>query len=613
MRFIIWLCIAMLAAMQGPAMAQQANSPTAVTPKPLPQSLNTLPEAKQSATDCATFTKEKKSRQEILTACLASLKYSGGSSYSRERVYAALCLDSEIVLDGERCYDAALEAWADFDPARKFTLRRAEEQRIIDVVLPKLCDSGHGRSCLLLGQMILSKTKDDNRASEVIDCSWRFSDESKKRCQREQRIDAEFKRSEPKYDPVPVMTAEQGLGYLKKACQLKVKSACGMVEWEIFTSKDPTLWLEQKGRPNVPQVSIADYYGERCSTEKHRASCYFMSQLAQDARIYDAPKWTQAACDAGDGDACGDVAVAAAQYGDIAAVEPALIKACTLDSSECGTLKDWYNTRPLPVHLARDSDPDKKREFVLVERVTNKLRADRRSISGFRPMMRVPEEAARSSAALETPALDKLKDKPIDWNVVREALPMLRKRTLAQGIRTPNRTMAFLMCDLGEESACGAAGIRVPSTTPEFVPPARDAFIAKVMAEAKDRCGVKKEVDYCYDMALVMRPDFPGAKPEELPQSARFGAAACMGDRFDMCAFSGLAFIQGQMGGPPDRRNGGALLNKGCSGNDAKSCYFFAILLTEDGKKDQAKLAAQKAIEINPSFAEAKELLAKLN
>lgn len=33
----------------------------------------------------------------------------------------------------------------------------------------------------------------------------------------------------------------------------------------------------------------------------------------------------------------------------------------------------------------------------------------------------------------------------------------------------------------------------------------------------------------------------------------------------------------------------------------------------EDGKKVQAKLAAQKAIDISPSFAEAKELLAKLN
>ncbi len=80
MRIIIWLCIAMLAAMQAPAMAQQASPPTAVTPKPLPQSLNTLPEARQSAADCAKFTKEKKSRQEILSACLVSLKYNGGSS-----------------------------------------------------------------------------------------------------------------------------------------------------------------------------------------------------------------------------------------------------------------------------------------------------------------------------------------------------------------------------------------------------------------------------------------------------------------------------------------------------------------------------------------------------
>lgn len=613
MRFIIWLCIAMLAAMQAPAMAQQANPPMAVTPKPLPQSLNTLPEAKQSISDCATFAKEKKSRQQILSACVTALKYNGGSAASRVSIYTALCLDSEPVLDSEHCYDAALEAWADFDPIRNSTYREAEEQRIIDVVLPKMCDSGHGRSCLLLGQMILSKTKDDNRASEVIDCSWRFSEESKARCEREQRIDAEFKRYEPKYDPVPVMTLDQGLGYLKRACELKVKSACDMVEWEIYNSKDPMVWLEQtRKRPNVPEISIADYYGDRCLTEKHRASCYFMSELAQTFRIYDEPKWTRAACDAGDGDACGRFAIAAAKYGDVSAVEPALIKECTLISYECSTLERWYNERPLPSYLQRVEDPEAERKL----RATNveiKLRTDRRRMPGFRPMMTVPVEAVTSSAALETPALDKLKDKPIDWNVVREALPLLRKRTLAQGIRTPNRTMAFLLCDLGEESACGAAGIRVPSTTPEFVPPARDAFITKVMAEAKDRCGVKKEVDYCYDMALVMRPDFPGAKPEELPQSARFGAAACMGDRFDMCAFSGLAFIKGQMGGPPDRRNGGALLNKGCSGNDAKSCYFFAILLAEDGKKDQAKLAAQKAIDISPSFAEAKDLLAKLN
>lgn len=613
MRIIIWLCIAMLAAMQAPAMAQQASPPTAVTPKPLPQSLNTLPEAKQSAADCKTFAKEKKSRQQILSACLTALKYNGGSAESRVRIYTALCLESEPVLDSERCYDAALEAWAKFDPARKFTWRGAEEQRIIDVVLPKMCDSGHGRSCLLLGQMILSKTKDDNRASEVIDCSWRFSEKSKARCEREQRIDAHMKSFEPKYDPVPVMTLDQGLGYLKRACELKVKSACDMVEWEIYNSKDPMVWLEQtRKRPNVPEISIADYYGDRCLTENHRASCYFMSKLAESARIYDEPKWTRAACDAGDGDGCGRFATAAAKYGDVSAVEPALIKECTLISYECWTLEQWYNERPLPSYLQRVEDPDAERKL-RANYVTNKLRADRRSMPGFRPMMTVPVEAVTSSAALETPALDKLKDKPIDWNVVREALPLLRKRTLAQGIRTPNRTMAFLLCDLGDESACGAAGIRVPSTTPEFVPPARDAFITKVMAEAKDRCGVKKEVDYCYDMALVMRPDFPGAKPEELPQSARFGAAACMGDRFDMCAFSGLAFIKGQMGGPPDRRNGGALLNKGCSGRDAKSCYFFAILLAEDGKNDQAKLAAQKAIEINPSFAEAKDLLAKLN
>lgn len=611
MRIIIWLFV-ILAGMQTPAMAQQDSPLTAVTPKPLPQSLDNLPEAKQSASDCATFAKEKKSRQEILSACLASLKYNGGLDARRLDVYKVLCLVDGPVLDSERCYDAALEAWADYDPGNKYSSRSAEEQRIIDVALPKLCDAGHGRSCLLLGQMALTNTKDDNRASKLLDCNERWLESDKKKCETEKKFNEQFLSPEPEYDPVPVINADQGFGYLKKACQLKVKSACEMVEWEIYNSKDPMLWLEQtRERPNVPQISIADYYGERCLTVKHRASCYFMATLAEQARVYDEPKWSRAACDANDSYACGRLATAEAGYGDASAVEPALIKACYLHSLQCGRLKDLYNTRPLPLYLQRDKDPEATLKFKAT-RVANKLQAERGRVRGYRPMMTLPE-AAKPSATVETPLLDKLKDKPLDWSMVREGLPLLRKRTLAQGIRTPTRTMAFLLCDLGDASACGAAGMRVPSSTPEFVPPARDAFLAKVMAEAKDRCGVKKEADYCYDMALVTRPDFPGAKPADLPQSVRFSAAACMLDRFDMCAFSGLAFIQGQMGSPPDRRNGGALLNKGCSGRDARSCYFFGVLLAEDGKKDQAKLAAQKAIEINPSFAEAKELLAKLN
>lgn len=585
MKWILWLCVAMLATIQAPAAAQQGRVEVTALPKPLPQSIDETAEAKSSFRDCTNFEKEGKSRTEGVALCLNALKYHGGADVRRHLIRRAMCLNRGPVLDTSICHDSALEAWADFDPKEPSSSSRlAEEQRIIDVALPSMCQAGHGPSCLLLGQIVVSKSKDDNHASQKIDCqdpARKVAELYNDECEKRKKIAGSISAITPKFDPVVPMTAEEGIRSLERACARKVKSACEIAAWARYDALDV---IEQGPRPAMPHISNAEYYGARCLGEKHQASCLFMAKLAARRRIDDAAKWYRAACDANDGASCTRLAEAEAGYGDVTAVEPALIKACTLNAAVCLDLENLYQGK-LGFRFWRTEKP---KPVLMVDT----------------SMMRRPERA--SSAAQS-----QIKDRPLDWNYLREGLALLRKRTM--GKRSASRTIQFLQCDNGDVAACGAAGMNVPQDTPAYVEPAREAFLSSVLAKADDRCRVKKEADYCYDTALVLLPNFPGAKPEDLPRAMRFGAAACILERFDMCAFAGSALVEGKHGGPPDRKNGGSLLNKGCVGRDAKSCYFLAIMLAQDGRMDQAKLTAQTALEINPTFAEAKELLAKLN
>lgn len=348
------------------------------------------------------------------------------------------------------------------------------------------------------------------------------------------------------------MQDSQAIALLEKACSLKAPYACEAAVYQKFENTD---FLDRMpGQAKPKKMSLADVADARCRTERHLSSCYYLARISKkDAP--DSRERLRSACDAGSPMDCSFYASRVAYDGDLSTVDDILVKACTFSSFYC---------RELTRYRSGEFKYTRSRELL-----------------------------------------------PPDPAYIRERLVELRKQ---RDTRKNNTNFIELMlCDGGDLSACRAAGIEVPRETPQFKRPDRETLIATLLPLADDKCRVKREAEFCREAALVLRPGFFGSEAADMPRAARFGAAACMLDKFDMCAFSGVALVEGQHGSPPDRKNGGALLNKGCSGRDAASCYFFAMVLAQAGQFDQAKVAAQTALEINPSLTEAKDLLAKLN
>lgn len=384
----------------------------------------------------------------------------------------------------------------------------------------------------------------------------------------------------PKQLKTPLTPADAD-AMLERACAGKAKDACYWVAKTAFKAQDWTRtrdFLQQEcalgdklicaevtrlsTRPIESMASASgmhdneiDKFKERCEREQHRSSCYLVAAYEKDQKeSYIAT--IRAACFTGNASFCEDLARKEAFEGDLGMVDDALYRGCRLDNDLCDDLANYRSGK-----LIYERSPD----------------------------LLPPDPQYIAARLVERRAAREVSGKP------------------SAGF------LEIMLCDIGDLSACKALGFKVPPDTPSFATPPINEFVSKVLAKADEKCGQKREADFCRELAIVLRPGFKGEQAIDMPRAARFGAAACMLGKADMCAFSGVALVEGQHGGQPDRKNGGALLNKGCSGRDAASCYFFAMTLAQDGRIDQAKLAAQSALEANPAFAEAKDLLAKLN
>ena len=67
--------------------------------------------------------------------------------------------------------------------------------------------------------------------------------------------------------------------------------------------------------------------------------------------------------------------------------------------------------------------------------------------------------------------------------------------------------LEIMLCDIGDLSACKALGFKVPPDTPSFATPPINEFVSKVLAKADEKCGQKREADFCRELAIVLRGD----------------------------------------------------------------------------------------------------------
>ncbi len=377
------------------------------------------------------------------------------------------------------------------------------------------------------------------------------------------------------------LSAADAAAMLERACTAKTRTACYYAAQIAFKAKDwarTGTFLRQEcalGNKDVCDEitrlgsrgdagfefargmykSDIELFDEACWRDEDRSSCFIVARYKQRLKELDIPT-ARRACFTGDAGFCEDLAKQEAFEGDLGKVDDALYRGCRLDIDLCDELVNYRSGK-----LVYERSPD------------------------FLP----PDPQYIAARLVESRAARDASGKPAAT------------------------FFEIMLCDIGDLSACKELGMKVPRDTPSFTMPPINEFVSKVQAKADEKCGQKREADFCRELAIVLRPGFKGEQAIDMPRAARFGAAACMLGKIDMCGFSGVALVEGQHGGPPDRKNGGALLNKGCSGRDAAACYFFATVLAQDGRFDQAKLAAQTALQINPAFAEAKDLLAKLN